>query len=273
VRIAAAQMDLVWHERSANHAKARALAEEARRQDAELLVLPEMFATGFSMETAVTAEPLDGPTPTFLRTLARDLDMAVVGGFVLARPLDARPLNVALAVNRQGEHLALYAKMHLIGLLGEDENYEPGERPVPFDLGPIRAAAFICYDLRFPELFRAVVDVCGLVIVIASWPTTRQLHWDLLLQARAVESQCFIVGVNRVGEGGGTVFTGGSAIIDPMGRVLAAAGNEERLVIADLNPGRVTEVRATLPFLKDRRPRLFREAADRAAVNTGRTAS
>jgi predicted amidohydrolase len=273
VRIAAAQMDLIWHERSANHAKARALAEEARRQDAELLVLPEMFATGFSMDTSVTAEPLNGPTPTFLRTLARDLDMAVVGGFVLIRPLDTRPLNVALAVNRRGEHLALYAKMHLIGLLGEDENYEPGESPVTFDLGPIRAAAFVCYDLRFPELFRAVVDVCGLVIVIASWPTTRQLHWNLLLQARAVESQCFIVGVNRVGEGGGSIFTGGSAIMDPMGQVLASAGNEERLVIADLNPGRVAEVRAALPFLRDRRPQLFRDAADRAAANTGKRAS
>jgi len=270
VRVAAAQMDLVWHDRAANHAKARKLAEEARGQDAELLVLPEMFATGFSMDTTVTAEPLDGPTPNFLRNLARDLEMAVVGGFVLARPPDTRPLNVALAVDRRGEHLALYAKMHLIALLGEDGSYEPGEGPVPFDLGPIRAAAFICYDLRFPELFRAVVDVCGLVMVIASWPATRQLHWDLLLQARAVESQGFVVGVNRVGEGGGHVFTGGSAIIDPLGQVLAKAGDEERLIIADLNPAKVTEVRGTLPFLRDRRPQLFRDAADRADANTGK---
>jgi predicted amidohydrolase len=266
-------MDLVWHDRSANHGKARELGEEAKRQGAELFVLPEMFATGFSLDTAVTAEPPDGPTATFLRTLARDLEMAVVGGFVLARPPDARSLNVALAVDRRGQHLALYAKMHLIALLGEDEGYEPGEGPVPFDLGPLGAAAFVCYDLRFPELFRAVVDVCGLIMVIASWPSTRQLHWDLLLQARAVESQCFVVGVNRVGEGGGYTFTGGSAIIDPLGQVLASAGSDERLVIADLNPAKVTEVRATLPFLRDRRPQLFRDAADRAAANTGKRES
>jgi len=266
-------MNIVWHDRSANHAKARELAEEARGQGAGLFVLPEMFATGFSMDTSVTAEPLDGPTPTFLRNLARDLEMSVVGGFVLARPSDTRPLNVALAVDRRGEHLALYAKMHLIAILGEDGSYESGEGPVPFDLGPIRAAAFVCYDLRFPELFRAVVDVCGLVMVIASWPATRQPHWDLLLQARAVESQCFVVGVNRVGEGGGHVFTGGSAIIDPLGQVLASAGNEERLVIADMNPAKVIEVRATLPFLQDRKPQLFRDAADRAAANTGKGAS
>jgi len=273
VRVAAAQMDLVWHDRAANHAKARALAEEARRRGADLLVLPEMFATGFSLDTSVTAESLDGPTPTFLRTLARDLEMAVVGGFVLARQTDARPLNVALAVGRRGEHLALYAKMHLIALLGEDGSYEPGEGPIPFDLGSIRAAAFVCYDLRFPELFRAVVDVCGLVMVIASWPATRQLHWDLLLQARAVESQCFVVGVNRVGEGGGYTFAGGSAIIHPLGHVLVRAGSEERLIIADLNPAQVTEVRAALPFLRDRRPQLFYDAADRAAANTGKKAS
>jgi predicted amidohydrolase len=263
-------MDLVWHDRLANHARARELAEKARRQDAELFVLPEMFATGFSMDTSVTAEPLDGPTPTFLRTLARELEMAVVGGFVLARSLDTRPMNVALAVDRRGEHLALYAKMHLIALLGEDGSYEPGGGPVSFDLGPIRAAAFVCYDLRFPELFRAVVDACGLVMVIASWPSTRQPHWDLLLQARAIESQCFVVGVNRVGEGGGYTFTGGSAIIDPLGQILANAGDEERLVIADLNPAKVTEVRAALPFLRDRRPQLFRDAADRAAASSGK---
>ena len=266
MRVAAAQMDLVWHDRSANHAKARKLAEEAARQDAELLVLPEMFATGFSLDTAVTAEPPDGPTPTFLRTLARDLDMAVVGGFVLSR-LEARPLNVALAVDRRGKHLALYAKTHLIALLGEDESYQPGEGPVPFDCGPIRAAAFVCYDLRFPELFRAVVDACGLIMVIASWPAPRQLHWDLLLQARAVESQCFVVGVNRVGEGGGYAFSGGSAIIDPLGQVLARAGSDEALIVADVDPAKVTEVRASLPFLRDRKPYLFLNAAARAAAN------
>jgi predicted amidohydrolase len=264
VKVAAAQMDLVWHDRRANYASARRLAEEARQQGAEIFVLPEMFATGFSLEASVTAEPLEGPTPTFLRTLARDLDMAVVGGFVLGKP-GGRPRNVSLAVDRDGRDLALYAKMHLIALLGESARYEPGERPVPFDLGAIRAASFICYDLRFPELFRAVVNECGLILVIASWPAPRQLHWDVLLQARAVECQSFIMGVNRVGEGGGYTFSGGSAVIDPLGQVIARADAQEALLVADLDQAQIAQVRENFPFLRDRRPDLFHEAATCAA--------
>jgi omega-amidase len=268
VRLAAAQMDLVWHDRRANYTSARRLAEKAREQAAEVLVLPEMFATGFSMEVSVTAEPVDGPTPTFLRSLARELDLAVIGGFVLAEP-GARPRNVSLAVDRRGRDLAVYAKMHLIRLLGEDGSHGSGQRPVPFDLGPIRAAALVCYDLRFPEIFRAVVDQCGLILVIASWPALRQPHWDILLQARAIESQCFVVGVNRVGQGGGYTFSGGSAIIDPLGRVIARAGTEETLLVADLDAAQVAQVRASLPFLADRRPDLF-DAAGAAAMHIER---
>jgi omega-amidase len=263
VRVAAAQMDLVWHDRRANYASARRLAEKAREQAAEVLVLPEMFATGFSLEVSVTAESLDGPTPTFLRSLARDLDLAVVGGFVLAER-GVQPRNVSLAVDRRGRDLAVYAKMHLIRLLGEDGSHGTGQRPVPFDLGPIRTAALVCYDLRFPEIFRAIVDECGLILVIASWPASRQPHWDILLQARAIESQCFVVGVNRVGEGGGHTFSGGSAVIDPLGRVIARAGAEETLLVADLDAAQVAQVRTALPFLADRRPDLF-DAAEAAA--------
>ena len=258
MRVAAAQMDIVWHNRSANHEKARLMATQAKQAGADLLVLPEMFATGFSMDTSFTPEPLNGPTPALLRALAGELDMAVVGGFVLAGN-DAGSQNVSLAVNRNGKDLALYAKIHQISLLGEDASYKPGDLPVPFDLGEISAACFICYDLRFPELFRAVVDQCGLILVIASWPAVRQTHWDLLLPARAVESQCFVIGVNRVGAGGDHSFLGSSAIIDPMGQVLAQADDKESLLLADINPAVVAEVRSTMPFLKDRKPHLFQK--------------
>ena len=261
MKVSAAQMNITWHHRTANHDKASRMATQAKEAGADLLVLPEMFSTGFSMETSVTAEPLDGPTPTFLRSLARDLDMAVVGGFVLDRD-DAGPQNVSLAVDRQGNDLALYAKIHQIGLLGEDANYEPGKWPVPFELENIGVTCFICYDLRFPELFRAVVDRCGLVLVIASWPAVRQQHWDILLQARAVESQCFLLGVNRVGDGGGHTFLGGSAVIDPLGLILAHGGNKETLLLADIDPAKVTEVRSTMPFLKDRKPHLCKNLAE-----------
>ena len=256
MKIAAVQMDITWHDREANHAKARQFAEQAKAAGADLIVLPEMFSTGFSMDVSVTAETLDGPTPSLFRSIARAMNIAVVGGFAL-KNRSARPQNVSLAVGPDGKDLALYAKIHQIGILGEDGPYDPGDHPVSFDLQGIRAAAFVCYDLRFPELFRAVVDECGLILVIASWPSTRQAHWDILLRARAIESQCFVVGVNRVGEGDGLLFTGGSAILDPLGHVLAHGGDKETLVMADADPAQVKEVRSALPFLKDRKPHLL----------------
>jgi predicted amidohydrolase len=261
MKVAAAQMDIAWQDRQANHDKAKRIAAQAKETGADLFVLPEMFSTGFSMDTSITPEPLEGATPTLLRTLARDLDMVVVGGFALERD-NGRPQNVSLAVDRNGNDLALYAKIHQIALLGEDENYDPGDWPVVFKLEEMNAASFICYDLRFPELFRTVVDQCGLILIIASWPAARHPHWNLLLQARAVECQCFVVGVNRVGEGGDLTFLGGSAIIDPLGQVLAHGEDRETLLLADIDPAMVAEVRSSMPFLKDRKPHLFKKLAD-----------
>ena len=252
MRIAGAQIDIAWHDRSANHERAREFAEEAHGRKADMLIFPEMFPTGFSMDTSITPEPLDGPTPTLLRELAGRYQMVVAGGFVLGRK-DGRPQNVCLTVDSSGKDLALYAKIHQIALLDENNHYAPGERPVSFDLAGSRSATLICFDLRFPELFRVLTDQCWLMIVVASWPAARQAHWDILLKARAVENQCYVVGVNRVGEGGGHLFTGGSAIIDPLGEVLALKRDKEGLVVADIDPGKVKEVRSAMPFLKERR--------------------
>lgn len=261
MKIAGIQMDILWEDQSSNYAKVRRLASEAKEQGADLIVLPEMFSTGFSMDTSITAEAFDGATPSFLRSLARELDLNVVGGFVLV-DRDERAKNVSLAVDRSGNDLALYAKVHLIAWLGEDRSHKAGDGPVLFSLNGLGATCFICYDLRFPELFRLVVDKCALIMVIASWPAGRQPHWDLLLPARAVENQCFVIGVNRVGTGGGHIFTGGSAIIDPLGRTMAHGGDQETILLADIDPSKVEKVRSTMPFLRDRKPHLFKGFSD-----------
>ena len=262
MKVAAAQMDIVWHDRNANHDKARHMAEEAKKSGVDLLIFPEMAATGFSMDTSVTAESIDGPTPTLFRSLAKNLQMAIVGGFVLERK-EGRPQNVSLTVDRKGADLALYAKTYQIGLLHEDQHYDPGDGPVSFPLGDMVAACLICYDLRFPELFRSLTDRCALILVIASWPAARQRHWDILLPARAVENQLYVVGVNRVGEGGGHLFTGGSSIIDPAGEIVAYGGGTETLVVGEINPQRVEQVRSDMPFLKDRKRNAFHEIGER----------
>ncbi len=245
-------MDLAWEDRAENHRRARRWAEQAVAGGAQLVVLPEMFATGFSMNPAVTAEASDGPTPTFLRRLARDLQVAVIGGYV-REATGGKALNAALAVGPDGRDLAEYHKTHLVGILGEPAAHVAGDAPRPFPLFGVRATCFICYDLRFPELFRLTAADTALAVVIASWPEARQAHWDALLVARAIENQQFVVGVNRVGEGGGLGFAGGTAIIDPLGRVLAHGDRSEGLVTANADLDQVAEVRTRFPFLSDRR--------------------
>ncbi|MEZ4389416.1 MAG: nitrilase-related carbon-nitrogen hydrolase [Candidatus Krumholzibacteriia bacterium] len=250
--VAAVQMDLVWEDRTENFRRARRWAHTAAAAGADLVVLPEMFATGFSMNPAVTAEAPDGPTPSFLRELARDLGLTVIGGYVRKAAAD-RALNAALTVGPDGEDLAEYHKTHLVGILGEPAVHQAGHAPRPFPLAGVRACCFICYDLRFPELFRLTASDTALAVVIASWPEARQAHWDALLVARAIENQQFVVGVNRVGEGGGLGFTGGTVIIDPLGKILAQGGPTEGLVTATLDLDQVAEVRGRFPFLADRR--------------------
>jgi len=261
MKVAAAQMDIVWHDRDANHAKMRRMAGAAKKGGADLVIFPEMAATGFSMDTSVTAESMDGPTPTLFRDLAKDLEMAVVGGFV-CKTKEGRPQNVSLAVDRKGVDLAFYAKIHPIGLLQEDQHYDSGDHTVSFHLGDMEVACLICYDLRFPEVFRPLADRSALVLVIASWPSARQRHWDLLLPARAVENQLYVVGVNRVGEGGGHRFSGGSAIIDPAGERIAHAADTETLLVGEIDSRRVEQVRMAMAFLKDRRSHYVHRRGD-----------
>ena len=253
MRIAALQLDTRWEDRVANYNRVRSYARQAHEQGADLFVLPDMFATGFSLNTAFTAEPEGGPTAAFLRELAQENRFSVLGGFVLQTE-GGRGHNVARMVDPDGRIVSTYAKTHLFTYTGEHQHHAPGDGPVTFPLAGGRASAMICYDLRFPEIFRRVVSECWLMMVIAAWPTARQRPWDILLPARAVENQSFFLGLNQVGrDGNGNTYTGGSALYDPLGVCVAHAGAAEKLMVADLQPARVAEVRTHLPFLQDRR--------------------
>lgn len=252
MRVAAYQMDIVWEDRHANFAKVRLAAQQAASQNADVLVLPEMFALGFSMNPSVTAEAEDGPTMSFLRQLAQEQGLNIVAGVVL-RGTAGKGRNTALVLSRTGEPLAQYAKVHLFSYAKEQEHHEPGDSPVVFGLDGVPCTVTICYDLRFPELFRKTAQSTTVAFVIASWPKSRQRHWDILLSARAVENQQYVVGVNRVGQGGGLEYTGGTAVWSALGEQLAKGGDQEGLVVADLDVQEVARVRQTMPFLEDRR--------------------
>ena len=252
IKMAGLQLDIVWEDRKANFEKVRGFAKTAVEEGVSVLVLPEMFSTGFSLNPSVTAEPSDGETPTFIRELAREFKLVVIGGYVQRRQ-NGKGANAALAVDSNGVKLAEYFKAHLFTFMDEEKSHDSGSEPRVFVLDGMEMACFVCYDLRFPEMFRLVANGASMVFVIASWPKERQRHWDILLPARAVENQFYVMGVNRVGTGGGHSFTGGTTIIDPMGNTIAHGGKGEGLVIAEIDTEVVADIRAKLPFLKDRR--------------------
>jgi predicted amidohydrolase len=252
MRIALAQFDIVWEDRDANYEKARAFAALALAKGAHLLVLPEMFSTGFSMNPSVTAEKMDGKTASFVRTLAQDFNLSVLAGLVLEGQ-GRKGRNASIIVNKNGHDLAVYTKTHLFAYADEHKYHQQGDGPVVFELEGMSCASYICYDLRFPELFRKTAKPCHAVFVIASWPKPRQKHWDILLPARAVENQQYVIGVNRIGRGGGLEYGGGSVVYDPLGNPIVTAGDKEGLFIADMEKETVLEIRKSMPFLRDRR--------------------
>ena len=255
MRIACCQFDIAWENKPANYKRVSSLVREARQEAGTLLLLPEMFATGFSMNTADTAEPLDGPTARFLSQLARENNVHVVGGAVVVDAASGRPRNEALAFDPGGRLVAHYAKVYPFCLSREGEHHAAGERVTPFEWQGARVSAAVCYDLRFPELFRrSAREGAEVLPVIANWPRTRQVHWETLLRARGIENQAYVGGCNRVGTDGNKLeYEGGSRIIDFNGDVLADAGGEETVISASVDLMALRDYRRRLPFLADMR--------------------
>jgi predicted amidohydrolase len=211
-----------------------------------------MFATGFSMNADAIAEYYGGPTERFLADTAREFGVCVIAG-AATRGDDGRARNTALVLSPAGELLVDYAKMRLFTPGGEAERYVAGSRPAVFRRGDWTIAPFICYDLRFPELFReaAAAHQPELFVVIANFPEKRIQHWMRLLQARAIENQAFVVGVNRVGADPYYTYSGRSVVINPQGEILADAGEREGYLQAHLDLAPLREYREGLPFLAD----------------------
>jgi len=256
MKVAAIQMDVAWEQVDRNLRRAGQLVARAADEGADLVVLPEMFATGFSMNAEALAEPPGGPIEIFCAAMARAHGIHLLG--TKAMRTARRPRNAALLFGPDGGRLATQFKLHPFTLAGEDQHFGPGRDLAITDLGGMKVSTAICYDLRFPEQFRALAfRGATLILVPANWPTPRVTAWSHLLVSRAVENLCYVVGVNRVGTGAGLHYNGCSAIVDPMGEVLATAVDDEAVVAAEVDPARVAQVRADLPFLPDARRDLF----------------
>lgn len=265
MRAAGLQCDLVWEDPRANRERLRPRIDAAVRDGARLVVLPEMWPTGFSMATDRVAEDEDGPSERFLSDTARATGAAVGGSVAQRRPGAARPRNVFVLALPDGE-VHRYAKIHPFTHGGETRHFDAGDTVVTVAFGGVRITPLVCYDLRFPELFAAVAERTDLFVVVASWPAVRAANWAALLTARAVETQAYVLGVNRVGSGGGLDYRGGSRLVAPMGALVdgdaggpdAAGDGAERVVAGDVAATEVAAVRARLPFLADRRPDVYR---------------
>ena len=254
MNVIALQHDIAWEDKPANFARVCKLLTEVAPTKGSLVMLPEMFATGFSMNADAIAEQYGGPTEQFLADVAREFGVCLVAGAAM-RGRDGRPRNKALVFSPAGELLAYYAKMQPFTPGGETEHYQAGQKPVAFRWEDYTVSPFICYDLRFPEIFRAAVAAHRpeLFVLIANWPEKRIQHWVRLLQARAIENQAYVVGVNRLGSDPYYTYPGRSLIVDPQGDILADAGDREGCIRARLDLAALQKYREGLPFLNDMR--------------------
>ena len=252
LRVAAIQ--LAYGDAEPKPERTRRVADLVRDQaGADLVVLPELWPDGgFAYDTwEAGAETLDGPVVTALRAAATDIAATVHMGSFVERDDAGRLFNTSVLLGPDGAVLATYRKVHLFGFgEGEPKLLTAGDGPVVH--GTLGLAT--CYDLRFPELFRALLDRGAEVVLLpAAWPAKRVGHWQLLARARAVENQSYVVACNTAGTHAGVPMGGRSAVVDPWGEVLAEAGDGEEVLVVDLDPRAVAATRASFPVLADRR--------------------
>lgn len=225
----------------------------------DLIVLPEMWNTGYALDLLDDIADLEGrETRQFLSSFARKHGIRIIGGSV-AEQVNGKVLNSMYVFNREGEVDAKYSKMHLFRLMEEHEHLVAGSELVTFELDhQFTAGASICYDIRFPEMARSLaLRGAKALIVPAQWPHPRLHHWRTLLLARAIENQMYVISCNSVGISGDSTFFGHSLIIDPWGEIVAEGGEEEEIIIGEIDLSLVDDVRSRIPVFEDRRYELY----------------
>ncbi|MDE6626822.1 MAG: carbon-nitrogen family hydrolase [Lachnospiraceae bacterium] len=257
MRVGLTQMDIVWEDKEKNMVKAEKLMEQAAGQKVDLLVFPEMTLTGFTMDTVLAGEEmLFSPTLRFFKDASRKYHMAMAFGYV--EDFGGEYYNKLMIVS-DGRIVYDYDKIHPFTYGQEGEHYIGGHEVKSVLLKDMELSGFVCYDLRFPEVFQAVSEHADMILVIANWPKERMLHWETLLRARAIENQCYMIGVNRTGKGNGLEYGESSMAFDPMGDRLTKAHSKSELMVVDVEPERVRDIRKRFPFKADRQMELYEE--------------
>lgn len=257
IKVGLTQMDIVWEDKEQNQKTAERLMKQAVEQGVDLLVFPEMTLTGFTMNTECASEDMaHSASLAFFRKKSLELHLAVIFGLVIKE--EGKCYNRLVCVS-EGEVCYTYDKIHPFSYGEESQHYIGGDKVSVGRMKEMNLSGFVCYDLRFPEIFQAVADRVEVIFVIANWPKERLLHWETLLPARAVENQCYVVGVNRTGSGNGEEYVPSSVAFSPLGERLTKAGDTAELLIVELDVNQVKRVREQFPFRQDRREELYRE--------------
>lgn len=253
LRVAGIQHTIAWEQPEANFEHLRGLIAEAAEGGARLVALTEMYSNGFSMNTSAIAEPPGGPSTQFLIDQATQHSVWVCGSLPEQLPDQERPHN-CLVLASPGGDVHRYRKIHRFAYAGENDHYAGGTNHVVVDVEGVRVSLFVCFDLRFAPDFWEVATQTDLYVLIANWPATRSSHWTSLLRARAIENQAYILGVNRVGAAGdGLAHSGDSRLFDPLGELIVGADADgEVVMIGDVDPALVAQVRSDFPFLGER---------------------
>lgn len=253
MKIAIVSLDQVWEDKIANQLKCENHIRQASKSGCDLIVFPEMTLTGFSMDTALIAEePQQSPTVDFFIQLAKEFKLAIVFGVVFK--YGTKATNNLVLIDQTGSKLSSYAKIHPFSFSGENNYYSSGTELVQCKIGGTTIGFTICYDLRFPELFQALSKDCEVIVTIANWPAKRVAHWKILLQARAIENQIFMVGVNRIGIDANKIeYEKSSILVAPEGEILQPQSINDQIDIYDINLKTVSEYRERFPVKHDRK--------------------
>ena len=250
LRVGVTELDIGFENREEAKKRCLAVMEEAKANGVELLVFPEMTLTGFTMQPWLYAEYKMQMAFGYIRAVMAD-------GSLVNDEMKEKAYENRLVLVDGGNVLLDYAKIHPFSYSGEDKVYRAGEKLVQAQIKDIRIGGYICYDLRFPEIFSAMRDQYEVIMVIANWPETRAEQWETLLKARAIENQAYVIAVNRVGDGDGLHYIPGSHVYDWLGRDVSVRVSE-KLRVADIDPGAVRHARTEFPQTNDRKNTFYK---------------
>ncbi|MDD1696076.1 MAG: carbon-nitrogen hydrolase family protein [Methanoregula sp.] len=256
VRVCSAQITSTWEDPERTLARVEAFTHHAADCGAKLICFPEQFATGWDPKPLKNIQDMHGTIISSLQGYAKKYRIGIIGS--LREKHDQLPKNTAVAIDCYGQIVASYAKIHLFSFCNEHEGNTPGNALAIFDLDALRCGIAICYDLRFPELFRLYAQKgVHAVFVPSAWPKHRVRHWELFITARAAENQMYVLGVNTTGTTPIDQYSGASMTADPQGIIISRANEAEQLLFSDIDPGEVTRTRIGFPVENDRKDALY----------------